>query len=403
MFSPQKSRFFQISWGVRTVIAVLVTVFSVAALVHAGTLTPSASPAATSYTLEDIYTRLTTNAAATAGNHSFTAPGSPSASFYTLSDIYTAIPSIAATSVLSGVTYLGVAGTYNATNLATSTVKNGVAFGVSLTGDYPSASNPLSGFSATTDLAASGGNITSINGSVEWWQSSGTRMTATLDFPTLSNVCDSDTSNNSAGTLTVSSSTIGVGNTYCGVAGILMKDQFNGSLGAGGFAGGSQASGGVEDSNNGGSPAVGRYVKTWTACTAGNNYCGTGDSGADAKDESTGLVWSLPCNGSACSSFSDSSPAAYSWDSSGGNNGSRTASQLCSDHAGWSLPHQKQLLQAYINGSYGNVEAAGTNRFYWSATTQSDATTGAWRSSLASALTSTASKSTATPFVRCVR
>lgn len=316
---------------------ICIAVLVVTALVHAGTLTPSASPAATSYTLDDIYTRLTTNATSTAGNHLFTPGSSPAASLRSLTEIYSAIPTIVATSVRSGTSYLGVSGTY------------------------------------------------------------------TPDFPTISNVCDTDTSDNATGTLTIASSTIGVGNTYCGVAGILLKDQFNGSLGAGGFAGGSQASGGVEDSNNGGSPAVGRYAKTWTACSAGNNYCGTGDTGADAKDDSTGLVWSLPCNGSGCSSFSDSSPAAYSWDSSGGNNNSRTASQLCTDHSGWSLPHQKQLLQAYINGAYGNVEAAGTNRFYWSATTQSDTTTSAWRSSLASALTSTASKSTATPFVRCVR
>jgi hypothetical protein len=217
--------------GVTVCIAVLI----VAALAHAGTLTPSASPAATSHTLDDIYTRLTTNATSTAGSHLF-APGStPAATLRTLTEIYSAIPTIVATSVRSGTSYLGVSGTY------------------------------------------------------------------TPDFPTLSNVCDTDTSDNATGTLTVASSTIGVGNTYCGVAGILLKDQFNGSLGAGGFPGGSQANGGVEDSNNGGSPAIGRYARTWTACSSGNNYCGTGDAGADMKDDSTGLVWSLPCNGSGYS------------------------------------------------------------------------------------------------------
>ncbi|KKS71601.1 MAG: hypothetical protein UV43_C0032G0001, partial [Parcubacteria group bacterium GW2011_GWF2_42_7] len=130
--------------------------------------------------------------------------------------------------------------------------------------------------------------------------------------------------------------------------------------------------GGADDYNNGGAAASGRYTGTWTACNAGNSYCGTSDRGADAKDDSTGLIWSLPCNGSGCATFSDSSVLTYSWDgTTDADNNSRTASQLCSDHAGWSLPHQKQLMQAYIDGSYGNLETAGVFRYHWSASTVS--------------------------------
>jgi len=175
---------------------------------------------------------------------------------------------------------------------------------------------------------------------------------------------------------------------------------FNGTSGA--FTGGSQANGGADDYNNAGSPPSDRYTGTWTACAAGNSYCGTGDAGADAKDDSTSLIWSLPCNGSGCSSFSDSLPLTYTWDSSGANNNSRTASQLCSDHSGWSLPHQKQLMQAYIDGSYGNLEASGANRSYWSASTVSVSTTDAWYTNLSIGLTISTAKTNAN-YVRCVR
>ncbi len=93
-------------------IAILVGV----SLSYAGSLTPSASPVATSYTLNDIYTRLTTNATTTAGNHSLSTSTSPTASFYTLTEIYAGIPTIDATKVLTGTTYLGVAGSASAGN-----------------------------------------------------------------------------------------------------------------------------------------------------------------------------------------------------------------------------------------------------------------------------------------------
>ncbi len=286
-------------------------------------------------------------------------------------------------------TIADAAGTYNAANLSVGTVKGGTAFGVSSTGAYPSASYPLSGAGATTDLAASVGNISSANGAVEWWQSDGTRQTAALDFPALSNVCSNATSNNSAGTLSVTAAYVSVGNTYCGAAGTLLANLWNGTSGA--FTGGSQANGGADDYNNGGAPASGRYAMGWTACNAGNTYCGTGLSSAAAKDNSTGLIWSLPCNGSGCASFSEAAPLTYSWDSSAVNNSSKTASQLCSagthGQIGWSLPHQKQLMQAYIDGSYGNLEAAGVNRHYWSATTKSFTTAYAWGTYLSSGYT----------------
>src|SRR3989344_414489 len=177
------------------------------------------------------------------------------------------------------------AGTYDASNLAVGTVKSGTAFGVSLTGDYPSVTNPLSGDTGATDASA-----TEICNGNEAWTKAGALMTGSFN-PTAAYVA--------------------TGNTYCGTAGTLLANLWNGTSGA--FTGGSQANGGADDYNNAGAAASGRYAKGWTACNVGNSYCGTSDSGADAKDDSTGLVWSLPCNGSGCASFSDSSPLTYSW------------------------------------------------------------------------------------------
>ena len=282
------------------------------AVADAGSLSPLASPAATSYTLTNIYTRLTTNATATESSHAFAPSGSPTATLYTLKQIYNAVPTINATKVLSGTTYLGIAGSaYGDTN-------SGYVLG-----------------------------------------------TAT-------------------------------------VPGTALKNLFSGS--GQGIAGGSQANGGVDDYNNGGSPAASRYTGGWTTCTVDNNYCSTGLASAEVKDNSTGLIWSRPCNGAGCASFSFSSPLTYTWSSGGGNNSSKTASQLCSSgshgESGWSLPHQKQLMQAYIDGSYNNIEPS--SHVYWTATTASISADYAFSGYLVFGYVTFENKTTANS-VRCVR
>lgn len=383
-------------------LTVVMSVCVVYVTAQAGSLTPPVgAPSATFYTLTDIYQLINSNTTTTEGDHDFTFTDALAGSGYTLTQIYDALTGlINPARVLTGTTYLGVPGTYNATNLSATSVRSGIAFGVGLTGAFPSASSTLDGADATTDLAASSSTISSSNGSVEWWSSSGTRYTATLDFPTLSNLCNTDTSNSATGTLAVTSTALGVGNTVCGTAGTLLANLFNGTHSS--FTGGSQANGGGDDYNGGAAPAGNRYASSWTVCNSGNNYCGTGDSGADAKDDAAGLIWSLPCNGSGCATFSDSSPIQYSWDNSHANNNGRTASQLCSDHSGWSLPHQKQLMQAYINGAYGNVEASGTTRYYWMSTTASGVPTDAWMGYLSTGYMFYYLKD-GTTHVRCVR
>lgn len=187
-------------------------------------------------------------------------------------------------------------------------------------------------------------------------------------------------------------------------SGTALLDQWNGSRSGGAYPGGTQAEGGVDDFDDGLEPMADRYVGSagWTTCDVQNNFCDTGDRGADAKDNSTGLIWSLPCNESGCASFSDASPDTYSWDRSHSNNDGLSASELCTSHAGWWLPHQKQLMQAYIDGSYGNLEEAGIDRYYWSATTYSNTASYAWYTGLSIGFTGSNGKKSGY-YVRCIR
>ena len=315
----------------------------------AGSLTPpgDGTPARSGYTLDDIYTRLTTNETAIVADHAFAPTGDPAASFHTLSEIYSAIPTIDPGKVATSTSYLGVSGTLL-------------------------------------------GNM--FNGS-----------------------CHNDSDPDS-----------------------ICPD--------GEFPGGSQTQGGVDDYNGynlGGPRPEGSYATTWTQCNIGNNYCNTGDPGANAKDEATGLVWSFLCKGEGCSSWNTetdpevltegclpdgnctfwddpftnpNADALYSWDDSGTpkswytGNGGKTASALCSqthtvdghDYDGWLLPSQKQLMQAYIDGSYGNLEPLGVGRDYWSSTTESWSASNAWSVSLSDGYTYGNYKSGSSS-VRCVR
>lgn len=300
---------------IQTGLTVLFSVLLISSIIKAGSLTPTASPAPTMYTLEDIYTRLDTNDTATEGGHAFTPAGAPAGTFHTLKQIYEKIPTIDPTKVVSGTTYLGVAGSASA----------GYTYG-----------------------------------------------------------------DNNAGYVL---------GTATG-AGTALVNLWNGTSGA--FTGGSQANGGADDYNNAGSAPANTYSGGWTVCNSGNSYCGTGDSGADVKDNTTGLVWSKPCNGDGCTSFSDSAPLAYSWDNSGVFNSSKTAYALCTGRGSWALPHQKQLMQAYIDGSYNNLEAVADNYAFWSASTRSYGTTYAWYIYLSHGLTYLDLK-TAAYRIRCVR
>ncbi len=190
-------------------VTIIISVAIVFVIVKAGNLEPSASPAATMYTLSNIYTRLTTNATSTEGDHSFSPSVSPASSMYTLTQIYEAIPTIDAAKVLSGTSYLGVAGTMTnvgqqiitptTTNqtitlgyhdgtgyaegdadLTVGKIKSGVDL-FSVIGDYPSATYTLPGDTAAADSTAA-----DILSGLEAWSKAGALITGTMPTQTLS-------------------------------------------------------------------------------------------------------------------------------------------------------------------------------------------------------------------------
>jgi hypothetical protein len=97
------------SWKLFVVILITI-VLSVAITVNAGSLTPTTEPAVGSYTLKDIFNRLSTNATAISGDHDFSPTTTPQSIFPTLTEIYEAIPTIDPTRLFSGTSYLGVTG-----------------------------------------------------------------------------------------------------------------------------------------------------------------------------------------------------------------------------------------------------------------------------------------------------
>jgi hypothetical protein len=394
-------------------LTVLISVLIIFTVVKASTIKitpPSGAPVATFYSLSEIYNFIASSTPATVGSPALDWSAGLEDTGRTLTEIYNALAGlIDPTKLLSGTTYLGTAGTIanNGEFALTASSTN-----QSVTAGY------YSGGTLAGDANLAVGNIrksTILFG-----------LTGTMYGDTDANKVCSNAS--AAGTLSVTAAYLSVGNTWCSTAGTLLANLFNGTcyntaycpLGTE-FPGGSQANGGVDDYNNATTTPSNRYSTSWTQCNAsaydaatnpGGNYCNTGAAGADAKDNSTGLVWSLSCNGAGCDSFSDSSPITYAWNATTTNNYSTvqaatsTASGLCTngDHqqTGWYLPHQKQLMQAYIDGSYGNLEASGVSRTYWSATTKSYGTTNAWYTYLSSGFTTNDAKTNAT-YVRCVR
>jgi len=133
-----------------------------------------------------------------------------------------------------------------------------------------------------------------------------------------------------------------------------------------------------------------------------------GAAGTDKQDPRTGLIWSYPLyrNGTVIE-FSSTLNTAFSWNNGGANNqgitapvaGNRTAIQLCADQGnGWRLPVQKELKQAYIDGSRWNLNQYSNP--FWSATEYDP--TNVWYANLHRGYSSNSAQ-TITYRVRCVR
>ncbi len=178
-----------------------------------------------------------------------------------------------------------------------------------------------------------------------------------------------------------------------------------------------QAVGGVHDA----APLPdGSYSSTWTFCNSSNNYCDTGSSNAEKLDENTGLIWSerisssatwfwannckypneLPGDDGTCNTNGEVACLCVKLTGTGeGGNGAKTGCEALAG-GGWRLPHQKEMMMAYIDGSAVGLSNAAAN--YWSSTTNSSITPNAWYTNLSSGNTPNTTKTTSYS-VRCVR
>lgn len=483
-------------------------------IASAGNLDSPGSPGATSYTLSDIYTRLTTNATAVENAHSFSPSADPVSSFHTLKEIYDAIPTINPALVKFGQSYLGITGTLtpNDGTAGTADLFNGKT--ANLTGDWIPDAGTLNlacntnTFDATdnkvpdaydgggdgsnrwcmkdTGNAVAGEILSNQKAWVDGLEVSGTMTnvgqqnitpgtasqtitqgyhngtgavsgdpdlvagkiksgenifgvageypSASYYLPgdtgatdaTAAEICNTDEAwtkegTKIAGTLNPTAATIGVGNTYCGTAGMLLKNEYAGSAGntTPDYALYTQALGGIEDYNRGKTVMPdGAYSSTWTDCSVGDN-CGLTGADialADKKDDSTKLIWSKWLDAGAGHTWfwanncyepgTASNPSACAAD---GDNGCGCVKIVAPDtkvgcesigDGHWRTPYQKELLQAYIDGAWGNL----TNGvfYYWSATTSSGSTSSGWRTVLGVGNTDVTVK-TGSVRVRCVR
>ena len=206
----------------------------------------------------------------------------------------------------------------------------------------------------------------------------------------------------------------------------ILQNQYNGSatVGAIDYAFYTLALGGVDDYNdNVNVYPTGSYEGSWTDCTAGNNYCGTGDATyADAKDNQTGLVWSTKIDNAGDDTQSwfwanncyepetAENPGTCTADGDDAcqcvkKTTSKTGCEALGD-GGWRLPYQKELMQAYINGSSKESVSylSSTGYSFWSSTTISYNTRNAWYVGLYYGRTSTIVKTSVASYrSRCVR
>ncbi len=353
-------------------LTVLISVLIIFTVVKAGSITPPpGTPSAQFYTLSNIYTRLTTNATATVASHSFTFADSLASTSYTLTQIYNAIPTIDATKILANTSYLGVAGTManrGAFSLIASSSNQSVAAGYYSSGTLVGDAYLVSG------NIKSGVNIFGVAGS--------------------SNVVDTSTGDAAAGDIANDKIAFSAGSQITGSMFTNQKNQTRDDW---------VDSGGIVDEYT-------AEEATWSTVTGspfsnisylgGNLY-----SGAVKQDARTGLWWSdiMAIGAVASTSSNDFTLIADGARPTGGN-----AIGFCDalnaanfgGHNDWYLPTQKQLQQAYIDGSANNLP--NPDYFFWSSSELSWVSSYAWYVSLTDGYTYFNTKVTS-PNVRCVR
>ena len=454
----------------------MISVLMTYGFVQAGnTLTPpTGEPLAQFYTLSQIHTRLTTNATAVLGDHSFTFTDPLAVSGENLTTIYNDIPTIDQSKLLDDTTYLGItgnipsktlsnssvnvpAGYYSAgtalnvvdTDLVTGNIKKGInIFGIdgdnnvvdtstgnavagdillnkiawvagsSVTGLMPNKVGSATIFTpSTTDQAITQGYYGGVAGDGKvlgdsYLVSSNIKSGITIfGVNGDSNVVDTSSGDATANDILFGKIAWVDGSVVSGLmpAGVSLSNMFNGSL-SGSPSDYPQSTGGVDDYNAGGSMPSDSYTASWTDCSS-SPYCGT-DSNANKKDGNTNLVWSNSLGANdwywANNCYEPGTPNNPGSCASSGDPGCKCVKIVAPDTltgcdalgSGWRLPSQKELMQVYIDGSWGNLSSAGY--YYWSATTLSSYTPVAWVTGLYTGYTIYDAKSNAGYYVRCV-
>jgi len=309
-------------------------------------------------------------------------------------------------------------------NLVAGKIKSGVSiFGV--TGDYPSATNPLAGADSTADLdlATFDAKIKS-SANFEWFSSDGTRYQNAGDADiTAANIANGVTIFGATGTLqgagTIDAWNVRAGVTIAGVAGALKTNcrntgnrtyfNYDGAVGSIGTAGVTTGTtydywDTIDDYN--GFPA--NKVAAWSSDTVCDSSvwqdvtttnggstittCAASPASCQYKDKITNLVTTKVIS------------TALAWN---------TALSTCnsSTYGGyaagtWRLPTQKELLSMYEHGitsldSANFMTLANMRNYFWSSST-TNLTTSAWNVGLAFGTPGYTDKTNAT-YVVCVR
>ncbi|MEI8229605.1 MAG: DUF1566 domain-containing protein [Candidatus Peregrinibacteria bacterium] len=413
---------------------------ALATVAYAGSLRPSASPAATSYTLTDIYTRLTTNETATAGDHDFAPSGAPDASFKTLTQIYDAIPTITATKVFTGSTFLGVTGnlvlacateTFDATanKVANAYDDNGNGSNrwcMKDTGDATEG-DILASKKAWVDGREVTGSMTNVGAQTITPTTSDTAITAGYHNGAGSCVGDA---NLVVGNIKNAVSIFGVTGTYSAAPTVPATGQTTANYGTSRTC----ADGGTGTCEDGyyhtgtalsyaNVEVNGQYVAVndaatglmWQKCPAG--LSDTNKANTCTAGSAVTLVWKTAGNVTEAINYCENLRLC----NDGTYQGDKTTEGDCTDHSGdvyvnWRLPNVKELFSLTIQeaGAITGVKVAGTpfinqtffpataSSNYWSSTTRPVNTIYAFYVNF---LTSDASISakTAAANVRCVR
>ncbi len=449
-------------------LTVLISVLVIFTVVKASVSTfdvPSGEPAATFYSLPEIYDFITANTAATVDSPALDWSVSLQGTGHTLTEIYNALTGlITAENVFTDITYLGTTGTLklacatstfdgtsnlvataydgsgNGANrwcMATSTASASASDIVLYKSAWVNGIEINGSFASTTETATTTGvDITPPAGT--WFS----KITVAITNLIASVIKSGETVGGVSGSLLPSGGTATAANVASGAT-FFGASQTNWTLQTGTFDPWTpQKLQTIDDWLNSGG-IVGEYTAeeaTWSAVSGSPfnagfatsstplNYYPVGSnmylmSGVVKQDARTGLWWSDVASIGAVTAVATTTTNDFSltiprvtgtgdgtrpWDTATTTATNGNAINFCNalnnisfgGHNDWYLPTQKQLQQAYIDGSANNLPNPGYT--FWSSTEYYNTTAIAWPVTLTSGYTNVTTKASSN-YVRCVR